>query len=118
MPVSHITHKGREILHVDFSHLKQKSPVMDTLNDWVKAYKESDKEIFLLLDVTEAFSDPEVMEKMKHYGKTVFKGKSKKRAVVGITGAKKLLLRGYKLFTNTDLSTFDTVDEAKEYLAI
>ncbi|MEO9483690.1 MAG: STAS/SEC14 domain-containing protein [Ekhidna sp.] len=117
MPVSTINHKNREILYVDFSNLKKKDPVMDTLNDWVKAYKESEKEIYLLLDVRDAFNDPEVMEKMKHYGKTVFKGKSRKRAVVGIKGAKKLLLRGYKLFTNTDISTFDTVEEAKEYLA-
>ena len=90
---------------------------METIEDWVKAYKESSEPINILLDVRGAFNDPEVMEKFKYYGKTVFKGRSRKRAVIGITGAKKLLLRGYSLFTNTDVSTFDTIEDAKEYLA-
>ena len=117
MPVSNLVYKGRAILYVDFSYLKKKEPVMETLYDWVKAYQEAEEEIYLLLDVREAFNDPEVMDKMKYYGKTVFKGKSRKRAVVGIKGAKKLLLRGYKLFTNTDISPFDTIEDANEYLA-
>ena len=61
MPVSTFIHKGREILYVDFSNLKKKEPVMETLNDWVKAYQDSTKEIYLLLDVREAFNDPEVI---------------------------------------------------------
>ena len=38
------------------------------------------------------YTDPEVMDRLKNYGKLYFKGKSEKRAVVGITGMKKILM--------------------------
>lgn len=117
MPVSYISHKGRNILHVDFKDIKDKRIVLENLDLMVAAYKESTEDIYLLLDVRGTFTDPEVMDKLKQNGKTTFKGKSKKRAVLGVTGIKAMLLKGYKLFTNTELSVFDTIEEAKEYLA-
>ena len=117
MPVSYISHKSRKILHVDFKDIKEKEKVLKNLEEMVKFYKSATEEIYLLLDVRGTFTDPEVMDKLKNYGKTVFKGKSKKRAVLGVSGIKSLLLRAYSLFTNTDVAPFDNIEEAKDYLA-
>ena len=83
----------------------------------VKFYKEADQPIYLLLDVRGTFVNPEVMDKLKHYGKTVFNGRSAKRAILGVTGVKKILLKGYNLFTSTSVTPFETEVEAKDYLA-
>ena len=117
MPVSYITHNNRKILHVDFKDIKDKETVLNNLEDMVKFYKSATEDIYLLLDVRGTFTDPEVMDKLKNYGKTVFKGKSKKRAVLGVSGIKSLLLRAYSMFTNTDVAPFDDIEAAKNYLA-
>lgn len=117
MPVSYISHKNRKILHVDFKDMKEKEKVLQNLEEMVKHYKSATEEIYLLFDVRGCFTDPEVMDKLKNYGKNVFKGKSKKRAVLGVSGIKGLLLKAYSLFTNTDVATFEDFEEAKDYLA-
>ncbi len=117
MPVSYVTHKNRKILHVDFKDIKEKEKVLDNLEEMVKFYKSATEDIYLLLDVRGTFTDPEVMDKLKNYGKSVFKGKSKKRAVLGVSGIKSILLRAYSLFTNTDVAPFDDIEQAKDYLA-
>lgn len=117
MPVSYITHKGKEILHVDFKDIKNKTVVLGEIDEMAKFYRESTKEILLLLDVRGTFTDPEVMDKLKSYGKTVFKGKSRKRAILGVSGVKKLLLKAYSTVTNTSLAAFEDIEEAKDYLA-
>lgn len=117
MPVSYIDHKGRKILYVNFKDIKNKATVLETIEEMVKFYQEATSDIYLLLDVRGTFTDPEVMDKLKYYGKTVFKGKSKKRAVLGVGGIKGLLLKAYSLFTNTEVSPFEDIEEAKDYLA-
>lgn len=117
MPISYITHQGRKILHVDFAGIKDKQKVIENLEEMVKFYKSSFDEIYLLLDISGTFTDPEIMNKLKTYGKEYFRGKSKKRAILGVTGIKKLLLNAYSLFTGTEVATFDSLEEAKNYLA-
>lgn len=117
MPVSYITHEGRKILHVDFKDQKDKRQVLETMEEMKNHYLEANDDIYLLLDVRGTFTDPEVMDRLKNYGKNYFNGKSKKRAILGVTGVKALLLRAYKLFTGTEVSPFNSIEEAKDYLA-
>lgn len=117
MPVSYITHNNRKILHVDLKDIKSKPTVMENLEEMVRFYQETTEPIYLLLDVSGTYTDPEVMDKLKYYGKHVFKGKSKKRAVIGVGGVKKILLRGFSLVTGTEVAPFDDIEKAKEYLA-
>ena len=117
MPVSYITHNGRKILHVNFKDIKSKDAVMSNLEDMKKHYIEATDKIYLLLDVRGTFTDPEVMDTLKHYGKQYFSGKSEKRAILGITGVKKILLRAYSIVTGTNVASFDSEEEAKDYLA-
>ena len=117
MPVSYINHQNRKILYVNLEGLKDKEVVMDHLDQMADAYRQSLEKIYLLLDVRGTYTDPEVMDKLKNYGKSVFNGKSEKRAILGVDGLKKLLLKGYSMFTGTKVEVFDTVDQAKNYLA-
>ena len=117
MPVSYINHKARKILHVDFQNIKVKDNVLQNLEEMVKFYNEANDKIYLLLDVRGTFTDPEVMDKLKHYGKTVFRGKSEKRAILGVSGIKKILLQAYSTVTGTKVALFDSEEDAKDYLA-
>ncbi len=117
MPVSYITHQGRKILHVDFKDIKTKETVMENIDLMAKLYEESTEKIYLLLDVRGTFTDPDVMDKLKHYGKTVFNGKSEKRAILGVGGIKKILLRAYSMVTGTKVTPFEDEEKAKDYLA-
>jgi len=117
MPVSYIEHKGRKILYVNFKDIKSKETVMENLEDMKKHYLEATESIYLLFDVRGTFTDPDVMDRLKSYGKNYFRGKSEKRAVLGVSGVKKILMKGYALVTQTEVQPFDDEEEAKDYLA-
>lgn len=117
MPVSYIIHKNRKILYVNFKDIKTKAIVLENIELMAKFYRESNEKIYLLFDVRGTFTDPEIMDKLKNYGKTVFNGKSEKRAVLGVGGVKKILMRAYSLVTGTSVAPFEDEEKAKDYLA-
>ena len=117
MPIAYITHKDRKILYVDISNMQDKQLVMGTFDEMTIYYKNSTEPIYPLLDITGAYSDPEVNDLIKHYGKTVFKGKSKKRAIVGMTAIKSIIVKGFSIATGTEVKAFNSLREAKDYLA-
>ena len=45
------------------------------------------------------------------------KGKSEKRAILGVGGIKKILLRAYSMVTGTNVTPFEDEEKAKDYLA-
>jgi len=55
------------------------------------------------------------MDKVKEAGKKT-KHLTIKSGVVGITGAKKLLLTAYSAFTGINIKAFDDEESAKEWL--
>jgi len=116
MPVSYIEYKGKKILYCDFRDLKDKKSVLDNLELMVKFYQEGDGKILTLADVRGTYTDPEITDKIKYYGNTVFKSNAKKRAIIGMNALRRIVLRGYNLVTGNDLRPFDTEEEAKEYL--
>ena len=117
MPVSYITYKDRTILYVDLKGIKNKLEVEHDIHLMADFYKKATEDIYLLLDITGAYLGPEIADLFKTYGKTTFKGKSKKRAVLGITKLKAIILRGYSIVTNTEVKPFDSMEDAKDYLA-
>lgn len=116
MPVEYITYKGKEILHVDVSHVKNKQEVLDLLDLPAETYQKSSGNLLVLANLTGTFTDPEVIDRFKHYGKTIFAKKAKKRAVLGISGLKKIILNAYNTLTGNNLKPFDDEIAAKEYL--
>ena len=117
MPVSYITHNGKEILYVDLRESKSEARSLELLEQTKDEYMKATKKLLVLVDTTGAFVNPTVSNRMKEYGKTYFKGKAEKRAFVGIQGAKKIIVRAYMAMIGGDLKLFDDVDSAKDYLA-
>ncbi len=116
MPFSYLDYKGKKVLFVDYSKCKSIDEMLKLLNDVRREYQKSSNEEFLALnDFTGANPSNEFVEHAKKY-KDLFDDKTKKTAVVGITGLKKLLLNGYNVFVKKKQVPFNTKEEALEYL--
>jgi hypothetical protein len=57
-----------------------------------------------------------IVEEVKVLGQEVFKEKTIKSAVLGVTGIKKILLVVYSKFSKDDVVAFDRYEDALEYL--
>lgn len=116
MPVSFIQYKGEEIIFCDFKEMKDKQQIFDQLDEMADIFKQSGGDLLVLTDVRGTKNDPEIVDKTKKLGKEVFSVYAKKRAIIGMDGLRKLILRGYNAITGNDLKPFSTLDEAKDYL--
>jgi hypothetical protein len=114
-----IQYKGKEIYFVDYTHIKTIGEFLEVIKgtnafrEKVKA--EGKRNILMLVDVTGSYIYGEALDAVKMSGR-ISKELTKKEAVVGITGAKKILLRVAQLFTGMQLRPFDTLEEAQEWL--
>jgi hypothetical protein len=114
-----IDYKGKEIYFVDYTHIKSSEEFLKVIKgtnafrEKVKA--EGKRNILMLVDVTGSYVYGEALEAIKMSGR-ISKELTKKEAIIGISGAKKILLRIAQLFTGMQLRPFDTLDEAKEWL--
>jgi len=111
-----ITHKGKEILYVDYTGMSKEEilQVMDEATDYALKL---DRPLLRLSNMTGVFAVSEVVDKAKSSGK-VTHHLTIKRAAVGITGAKKVLFNAYNRFTGNNTRAFDTVEDAKDWLVI
>ena len=115
MSIEWISHKGNKILYVKYTGL---SP--EAMRDQVKSATQtiidtkSDQNL-VLTDMQECFVDEAFLELSKQQGKLSLPHCSKS-AIVGLTGVKKLLLKGVNAFTPKAREPFDTIEEAKEWL--
>jgi hypothetical protein len=109
-----ITYKGKEISYLDYRGMKLEE-ILKTIDEASKRALLENKRRLQLSNLTGVFAVPEFMNKVKEAGKKT-KHLTLKSAVVGITGAKKLLLNTYITFTGADMKAFDDEESAKEWL--
>jgi len=109
-----ITYKGKEISYLDYRGMKLEE-IIKTIDETAKRSLLENKPRLQLSNLTGVFAVPEFMEKVKEAGKRT-KHLTLKSAVIGITGAKKLLLNTYNAFTGNNIKVFDDEDSAKEWL--
>jgi hypothetical protein len=109
-----ITYKGKEISYLDYRGMKLEE-ILKTIDEASKKSLLENKRRLQLTNITGVFAVPEFMNKVKEAGKKT-KHLTSKSAVVGITGAKKLLLSAYITFTGTNMKAFDDEESAKEWL--
>jgi hypothetical protein len=114
-----IDHKGKEIYFVDYSNIKSTGEFLAVIKG-TNAFREKVKadgkrNILMLIDVSGSYIYGEVLDAIKISGR-ISKELTKKEAIVGVTGAKKILLRVAQLFTGMQLRPFDTIDQAKDWL--
>jgi hypothetical protein len=109
-----ITHQGKEILYVDYTGMT-KEEVLQTMDDATAFALKENRPLLRLSNMTGVFGVKEVLEKAQHSGK-VTNHLTIKRAAVGITGAKKVLLNAYNRVSGNSTKVFDTVEKAKDWL--
>lgn len=68
-----------------------------------------------IIDATGSFSPPKVLTALKESGKRTKKF-NKRKAIVGITGTKRIILGAVNRFIDGNIKGFDTVEEAKDWV--
>jgi hypothetical protein len=109
-----INHKGKEILYVDYQNLKEEE-IIQAMDDATEYALQLNRPMLRLSNMTGAYAVPNVFKKAKESGKRT-EHLTIKRAAVGITGAKKVLINAFNAFTGNNAKAFDTVEEAKDWL--
>jgi hypothetical protein len=115
-PYRRITHKGQEILYFDYKGLRGKE-VLEQLQANTRVILDSPETDFLTLsDFRNVYADEESMAYLQSEEVKAAARKTKKKAVLGITGLKKMFLNLYNTFTGIGTRAFDDEETAKEYL--
>jgi hypothetical protein len=114
-----IEYKGKQIYYVDYSNIKT-NPEFLAIIKQTNAFREKIKsegkrDLLMLVDFSGSYVFGEVLEEIKKAGK-ITKELTLREAVVGITGGKRILLKIVQKITNMNISVFDTVEEAKNWL--
>jgi hypothetical protein len=116
MPITTITHKGKEILYVDLSESKTEERSLQLLEETKDAYLKAKGKLLVLVNSEGAYINTTVSNKMKEYGRMYFKDRAEKRAFVGVKGLKKIILKTYTSIIGGNIRLFDDLEEAKDYL--
>lgn len=115
--VQFISHRGRDILFLNFSGCGV-NEVLSTIDDAAKVIRvQPEGSVRTLTDVTNARFDDRVSEQMKKFT-AHNKPYVRAAAVVGITGIKKIIFEAVMLFSKRKIHSFDTLDQAKDWLAM
>lgn len=114
--VKFITHGGAELLHIDFKGCGP-DDILAVINESkpVIASKPVNS-VLTLTDVTDIRFDEAVTNAMKDFT-AHNKPYVRAGAVVGVTGLKRIIFEAVIRFSKRKLSTFGTLDEAKEWLS-
>ena len=110
-----IEYKGVEILLNDYSNLTGEN-FIETLNTLTEHFiAQEKKDILLLLDVRNSYSNKEIIEALNKSSKRI-KPFVKKSAVIGVTGVKKILLNVINKVSSLGANPFTSEEEAKDWL--
>jgi len=114
-----IEYKGKQIYYVDYSNIKTNPEFLAIIKQTnafrEKVKSEGKRDLLMLVDFSGSYVFGEVLEEIKKAGK-ITKELTSREAVVGITGGKRILLKIVQKITNMNISVFDTVEEAKNWL--
>ena len=112
--IQKIHYKGSEIVYVDYRGLEEDE--MIELATSLRTFLEGEPGHHLrLVNITDTPAGRKFTSYIRQLGKDT-KHIPVKAAIVGITGAKKVLLSGYNRLLGGAMRPFDNEDAAKEYL--
>jgi hypothetical protein len=114
--VQFIEHKGKKILHLDFSGCK--SVELGKIVQEAKGLigKQPEGSVRTLTDVTDTEMSKDtsaIVKDLTGFNKPYVVA----AAVVGVTGLKKIIYNAVVALNGRNMSTFDTIAEAKDWLA-
>jgi hypothetical protein len=115
MGVQWLEHKGNNILYLDCRKLGPTEQIA-LLEKAAEVLMASPKKVRVLANVQDTYLTSEFMTTMKRLGKEVFALKVEKTAIVGVGGAKSVLLAAYNAAAGRDMVSFKTEAKALEWL--
>lgn len=118
MPIDQTLYKGKKVITVSYEDFQSKELMIDSakrLADYILSQPE--KHIRVFMDLTEALGSREFMAASKAARMRVYAEKTTTSAAIGVTGMKKVLLKGYNAISKSKgVVPFDTKEQAMEYL--
>jgi hypothetical protein len=113
--IKKIYHKGREVLIVDYSNVKNEDEMIAIHRAHLDLVLGEDKKYVYIADYTGAFTTPKYMKEvnvsLKNNKSLIIKG-----AFLGVTGAKNIILSGVIRLFGLNFKSFDNKNEALDYL--
>ena len=112
-----IDHEGKQIVTIDCTNIGMHELANEILTNeqWVNQNYSSQNKALMLVDVSNCHIDMDALKAFQSSGKTS-KERTKGIAVVGITGHRKILLDAVNKFSSLDTKTFNSREEAIEWL--
>jgi hypothetical protein len=110
-----IEYKGKKILYVDYTQCKTKEEMLTMLDEMADVFDKSGGNVLSLTNFEGNYGSKEFMERARELS-DVFRRNRKKSAVLGIQGAKKVLLQAYTLLTRDNMIPFESKERALVYL--
>lgn len=116
MSLSYVTHNNQEVLYIDFTQCKTKELMLQQLEEVKKEFIKLNRAVLTLNNFTGTYMSHEFLNKAKEYGRIYFDNKTKKSAILGVQGIKKILLKTYNMVISNKQVPFDTEVDALNYL--
>jgi hypothetical protein len=114
-----LDYAGKRIIFVDYSYMSGPE-LVDLIKkaraEIVGAIREGEKGFYSLVDVTETVIDGEATSLFREAGTVMADGVAAS-VVVGIQGIKKHILRFVNILAPLKTESFDTIEEAKAWIA-
>jgi hypothetical protein len=110
-----IEHKGKKILYIKYGGLKPEQMLDLILQATQMIVDAKSDQVLSLTDVTGCYVSKEFVELSKKQSK-ISLPLTKKAAIVGVTGLKKILLEAVNKFSPKSRVPFETLEEARDWL--
>jgi len=115
MSIEWIQHKGKRILYVKYSDLSTDEALAQIRKATQTLVDSHDRNNLTLSDVRDAHIDQDFVDLSKAQGK-ISKDYTKKAAIVGVEGVRKILLKAVNMVSGNPREPFSTIEEAKDWL--
>jgi hypothetical protein len=115
MDVQWVEHKGNRVLYLDCRKLRPPDQIA-LLEKAAEVLVASPVKVRVLANVQDVYLTSEFMATLKRLGREVFAAKVEKTAIVGVGGAKTVLLTAYNAATGRNMTSFKTEEKALDWL--
>jgi len=112
-----IEHKGKTIIYVSYRGCSKdtEAEFLQTIDDVAKLMMKRGPNQLTLTDVNDCFGSSTIVAKFKEVT-VITKALRKKAAVLGVSGAKTILLNAINMFSKSNMKAFSNIEEAKDWL--
>ena len=117
MEIKWMEHNKKKVLLIDYTGIKMEKEMINLLHSAPPYLEQAEGEpILMLTDLTGCFATPGFMDAARKIEKDILSKFQIKQAILGITGPKVILLKGFNLISKNKLTPFNDKTEALNYL--